>query len=172
MQKRGALELSVNTIVVIVIGVTILVLGLTFVNRIFGGVDETGTSALDRIRAELDSIGSVNQLISLSPKNIEVEQSKSGSTRITIANLESQPYTAVVARVTSGNTGVRCSFADTGQTQTQSYDIPSGKQISVDLLVDASNTVSLGRALCNIDVQGTGIGDPDTSDSVFIDIVS
>ena len=33
--KKGALELSVNTIVVIVIGVTLLILGLVFVRNIF-----------------------------------------------------------------------------------------------------------------------------------------
>ena len=38
--KRGAVELSITTIVVVVIGVTLLVLGLTFVYNIFGGLGE------------------------------------------------------------------------------------------------------------------------------------
>ncbi len=38
--KRGAVELSITTIVVVVIGVTLLVLGLTFVYNIFGDIGE------------------------------------------------------------------------------------------------------------------------------------
>ena len=33
--KRGAIELSITTIIIIVIGVALLVLGLTFVSKIF-----------------------------------------------------------------------------------------------------------------------------------------
>ncbi len=38
MQKKGALELSVNTIVIVVIGVALLSLGLIFVRNTFGGL--------------------------------------------------------------------------------------------------------------------------------------
>ena len=37
--KRGAIELSMTTIIVVVIGVTLLTLGLTFVKNIMGGAE-------------------------------------------------------------------------------------------------------------------------------------
>lgn len=40
LRKRGAVELSVTTIVVVVIGITILTLGLKWVYDIFGGIGE------------------------------------------------------------------------------------------------------------------------------------
>lgn len=40
MDRRGAVELSITTIVVVVIGVTLLVLGLTFVYNIFSDIGE------------------------------------------------------------------------------------------------------------------------------------
>jgi len=39
-QKRGAVELSINTIVIVVIGITILTLGLKWIYDIFGGIGE------------------------------------------------------------------------------------------------------------------------------------
>ena len=40
MEKRGAIELSITTIVVVVIGITLLVLGLIFVSGIFSDITE------------------------------------------------------------------------------------------------------------------------------------
>ncbi|MBT3394942.1 hypothetical protein HOA59_01950 [archaeon] len=57
--KRGAIELSMTTIIVVVIGVTLLTLGLTFVKNIMGGAegisDEAFTEADRMIR---DMMGS------------------------------------------------------------------------------------------------------------------
>lgn len=52
--KRGAVELSITTIVVVVIGITLLVLGLTFVYNIFNDIGEQqkklGTFTDEQIR--------------------------------------------------------------------------------------------------------------------------
>lgn len=52
--KRGAIELSITTIVVVVIGITLLVLGLTFVYNIFNDIGEQqkrlGTYTDEQIR--------------------------------------------------------------------------------------------------------------------------
>ena len=51
MQKKGAIEMSMNTIIVIVIGVTLLILGLAFVRGIFtkiGGLTEGAFSDAEK----------------------------------------------------------------------------------------------------------------------------
>lgn len=47
MNKRGAIELSMNTIVVVVIAIVLLSLGLVFVRKIMGEVTETSGTAFD-----------------------------------------------------------------------------------------------------------------------------
>ncbi|MDD5649946.1 MAG: hypothetical protein PHF86_05920 [Candidatus Nanoarchaeia archaeon] len=44
LQKKGAIELSMTTIIVIVLGVTLLTLGLTWVSSIFGSLDQLTSS--------------------------------------------------------------------------------------------------------------------------------
>ena len=47
MNKKGALELSMNTIIIIVIGVVLLSLGLIFVRGLFGQVESLSKSAFE-----------------------------------------------------------------------------------------------------------------------------
>ena len=64
MEKRGALELSVNTIIVIVIGVTILMVGLAFIGNIRDKLFQASDDVFGNINRNLvDS----NQLVLLVP---------------------------------------------------------------------------------------------------------
>lgn len=56
MGKKGAIELSMNTIVVVVIGITLLVLGLVFVRGIFQRLGIIGTKAFEAGEQELKLI--------------------------------------------------------------------------------------------------------------------
>lgn len=51
--KKGALELSVNTIVIVVIGVTLLTLGLVFVKNMFGQLTDLSGNIFDTADTEL-----------------------------------------------------------------------------------------------------------------------
>ena len=52
MNKKAALELSMNTIVIIVIGVVLLAGGLIFINKIF----DLGFDIIDITSQELDKV--------------------------------------------------------------------------------------------------------------------
>ena len=54
--KKGALELSVNTIIIIVIGVTLLTLGLLFVRNIFTQTTDLSQTAFENANRELDAL--------------------------------------------------------------------------------------------------------------------
>lgn len=56
MKKKGALELSVNTIVVIVIGVALLSLGLIFIKNLFGGIDKISGGIFDTANTEIGKL--------------------------------------------------------------------------------------------------------------------
>ncbi|MDP2906402.1 MAG: hypothetical protein Q8O03_00530 [Nanoarchaeota archaeon] len=77
VSKKGAMELSMNTIVVVVIGITLLVLGLVFVRGIFTRLGGLGGSAFQKAEQELQQIQSGETKINF-PQNVEVK--KGGST--------------------------------------------------------------------------------------------
>ena len=68
MNKKGAMELSINTIVIVVIGITLLVLGLVFVRGIFDKLGDLGGGAFQKAEQELKQIqsGDTNEVPKMS----------------------------------------------------------------------------------------------------------
>ncbi len=64
--KNGAIELSVSTIVVLVIGMSMLIMGILLVRNIFGGAITSVNSINDGVRAQ------INDLFSQSDKKVVV----------------------------------------------------------------------------------------------------
>ena len=73
--KKGALELSMNTIVVIVIGVTILTLGLRWVYNLFGGLQERSGEIDEQLKKQISDLfeGGEEALI-IRPNSVTIEQ--------------------------------------------------------------------------------------------------
>jgi len=171
MKNRGALELSVNTIVIVVLGITILIVGLAFIDtireKLFGAAD----TAFERIGGQLEELNA-QKLLTLTPDSASVEAGNSEKIDVIIANLEDVDYTGAFAKVESVNPGdLKCLFADTQASKSKPYDIASGKQVSLVLLAQVSKGSGLGNKVCNIEVSGTGITEPDKEDSLIIDVV-
>ena len=56
MNKKGAIELSIGTVVIIVIAMSMLILGLVLVRNIFTGATESVDSLNDKVRAEITNL--------------------------------------------------------------------------------------------------------------------
>ncbi|MFH1290347.1 MAG: hypothetical protein ABIH92_02970 [Nanoarchaeota archaeon] len=54
--KKGAIELSIGTVVIIVLAMTMLILGLVLVRNIFGGATDSVTSLNDKVKAEITNL--------------------------------------------------------------------------------------------------------------------
>lgn len=87
VSKKGAMELSINTIVVVVIGITLLVLGLVFVRGIFTKLSGLGGSAFQKAEQELKQIQAGDSKINF-PATIEVEKGKSSTSTMSICNTD------------------------------------------------------------------------------------
>lgn len=72
MMKKGALELSVNTIVIIVIGVALLSLGLIFVRQTFGGLNDMSKAIFGTANTEIVKLHSGAKLTV--PTTVNVKQ--------------------------------------------------------------------------------------------------
>src|SRR3990167_4628958 len=64
-RKKGALELSMNTIVIVVIGVTLLVLGLGFVTGIFGNLESLTQNVFVEAENSINQIATHNEKLSV-----------------------------------------------------------------------------------------------------------
>ncbi len=87
LNKKGAMELSISTIVIVVIGITLLVLGLVFVRGIFDRLGGLGTGAFEKAEQELSQIQSGDTKINF-PRNIEVQKGDASSQTIRVCNVD------------------------------------------------------------------------------------
>lgn len=87
ISKKGAMELSMNTIVIVVIGITLLVLGLVFVRGIFTKLGELGGGAFQKAEQELKQIQAGESKINF-PASIEVKKGQSSNPTLSICNID------------------------------------------------------------------------------------
>ena len=105
-RKKGALELSMNTIVIVVIGVTLLVLGLGFVTGIFGNLESLTQNVFGEAENSINQIATHNEKLSVLGE-INVKQGKTASTKIWVVNEEpqSKTFTIDITAATENNAG-------------------------------------------------------------------
>ena len=74
MQKKGAIELSMSTIIVVIIGVVLLILGLTFVRGIFSKTDVLTGNAFDEAETAMKNIGTPTEELTVAPLKTSMSQ--------------------------------------------------------------------------------------------------
>src|SRR3989344_9488083 len=115
MNKKGAIELSMTTIIVVVIGVTLLILGLVFVRGIFTGLKDVSDSTLGKAKTLLgEGLEDVNKFLSLSPEAITIEQGKDDAIKVIVFNQDDKEIkVTAVASAVKADPKLRCLFWDT-----------------------------------------------------------
>jgi len=168
MKKRGALELSITTIIVIVIGITLLSLGLIFVRSIFSNIMGLSKEAFEQADAEIGKLSEVDSFLTIAPGKIEVEKGSDRNVKVVIANFEAVTLT-VKASVTSTDPKMDCVFADTMGSSSKEYIIASGNTRKLILIVEEKGG-TLGIKSCNVEVMGGPEGVQNT-DSLIIGVI-
>jgi archaellum component FlaG (FlaF/FlaG flagellin family) len=82
--KKGALELSVNTIVIIVIGVTLLTLGLIFVRGVFSKINSLSDNVFDNAQSSINEISHTGKFNA--PTSIGVQQGAKKTFNVYVSN--------------------------------------------------------------------------------------
>jgi len=90
MQKKGALELSIGTIVIIVLAMTMLTLGLILVKTIFSGAQGNIQSINDKVKNEIDKlfVEDKKTVIYLANQRAEIKQEEEWGIAFGIKNLK------------------------------------------------------------------------------------
>jgi len=169
--KKGAIELSITTIVVVVIGITLLALGLAWVSGIFEKLRGTTASAFEKVDAEVSEIlggSGVTRPLTVSPSRITLNKGKVNTAKVTIANIVpggntfTSAYVSVLSEATGNVVGsgtsnsIFCEFADgnTDKSKTQQYTVASNIQYSILVYIREVNA-PVGTYQCRFTLSGT-----------------
>lgn len=131
--KKAAMEMSVGTIVTIVLLMTALILGLVLVRTIFRGATENIEGVNDAVRAEVEKLFSedTRKRVVIIPSTREVVLNKGDSTR-----------------------GFGLSIRNLGDKGKFSYSIDAQEIACNKRLADADNLVSLNKQRNDIIIEG------------------
>ena len=175
VNKKGALELSINTIIIIVIGVTLLTLGLLFVRGIFGKMDKISENTFNNANDLLGGLENVKSLLTVSPTQIEIEQGKDDVAKVIIANFNTDGTDLNVGiKVTprSSDKNLKCYvIGETNAEPSQelgSFKISSGNQKNIALIVQDLNG-AIRNTACTVSITGAPEGE-DNSETVVINV--
>lgn len=179
VDKKGAIELSMTTIIVIVIGVALLSMGLVWIRGVFKQVTGLTEGAFERGEGEISEIfGGSEDPVSVSPKDTEVEQGGSSSADLFFNNLGETDYTGVtatsevkaLASESSGDAAkIVCAFGDTLDKNSESYNLKSGQGVKIRLIIEAKPDVRIGTYRCKVIVPA--INDPQNFATLTIKVV-
>jgi len=170
MNKKGAIELSMTTIIVIVLGITLLSLGLVLISNLFADAEDLIGGAFEQGETEIAEIfGSSNADVALSPSEIALEQGDTETVTLALRNSGETSVSNVYAEVEAIEFGggaadnIRCGFDDTGTTTTDTYSLESGEKTSRGLIVKDDGADLGGPYICAVTVYNLAGGEETVS---------
>lgn len=139
VSRKGAMELSMNTIVVVVIGITLLVLGLVFVRGIFDKIRGTTEKVFAEADTELEDMMGTEQRINVQT-TINIQPGRQVKIPIKMCNIEGLGNSLKLKVIAYKLTG----------TKVKIYipELPGLKEITGDGEKIATNIQSLSTGRC------------------------
>ncbi|MFH2027719.1 MAG: hypothetical protein ABIJ08_01140 [Nanoarchaeota archaeon] len=145
MNKKAALELSINAIVVIIIAVVVLSLGLGFVRMLFGGATAKFAALIED--EQEPPIPSADQPVTLSRSMVVTGVGQSNAIKISVYNPTNHIFGDVQPVITCGGT-----ILDANPI-TNKKDIPQGEYATYTALFDIKKDAAQpSSALCGINI--------------------
>ena len=157
-----------TTIIVIVLGVTLLILGFAFIKGIFGKLEGISSTTFDKANTLLTGLENVEEFLTVTPTMINVEQGKDEVVKVIVANLKPDiPELLVSLRVNAKNSDpkLKCMLfhetANEDGKSTSPKSISSGEQVAYSLIIKETGG-DLRTTGCNIVALGEGVPDDDS----------
>ncbi|MBU2639715.1 MAG: hypothetical protein KKG75_03340 [Nanoarchaeota archaeon] len=122
MDKKGAIEFSMTTIMVVIIGVAVLALGLTWIRGTFSQVGGITDEAFEQARAQISTRATADNPLVVSNSNIKLKQGEQIVLAVGYLNSVSPP---AAIQATLDVTGIVNSdiTKDTGSKTIQSGEV-------------------------------------------------
>ena len=142
---KGALELLMSTIIIIILGVTLLTLGLVFVRTIFSEVTQISEITFREARESLSILAETDEILSIPPE-VGVKLGEALTFKITLGNDGSVPpgdkFTLDVEENPElKNAGVKITIVGP-----RTITVPEGQKNSYQILAEVNKDASLKPA--------------------------
>ena len=170
--KKGAIEMSMTTIIIIIIGVVILSLGLVFVQQIFSKSKILTENTFEKAEKSIVDFGKITEPLTITSDKIDLELGKNKVVEVILANLEEKDLSGIKAAVSVPDkfkNDINCIFLDTESATSESYSIKSGKAIPINMRIESKEGGKLGSKSCKI--VASGFSNP-TQDTISITIIA
>lgn len=174
VRKRGAVELSMTTVIVVVLGITLLTLGLRWIYSIFGGLGSQ-QEQLQKLTEEqiIELFGGSTSAINMPQMLASVEQQKKINLRVLMRNVYEEPHTfryeVVVDSVPSGVQSLLANRLTWSRTQ---IPLKSGEGF-LDFITFDSRGLPLGTYRFRVKLHCLDCGvESEESLPVIIDVAS
>jgi hypothetical protein len=165
MNKKGAVELSMTTIIIIVMGITILSLGLVWIRGVFSDVDQISSGAFEQGESQIAEIfGGTDQAVALSPSETSIKQGKTSTASLAINNLGAGSVTVsatVEAKALGGGKADKlvCAFSDTLASASGTSTLNSGQGVTGLKIIVEDKGSDLGTYACVTTISGLAEGE-------------
>lgn len=176
MKKKASLNLSINAIVVLILAITMLGLGLTFMRNIFGGAAKEFTKVSGEVEKQMiEQMKETSKIVSLSRPKIEV---KVGEKEQIFIGLKNDEQTSKEFKIT----GIQCNALGSGGgltcgTGTEKVTIDALLGVAVPVTggdvrvlpinIKANTNSEEGTCFCTVDVLA---GSDEKSIELTIDV--
>ena len=162
MSKKGAIELSMTTVIVIILGVVLLTLGLAFVRGIFGKIGGLTDQAFEEAKSTIGQLSHIENELTLTSRTVSLKQGDSKGIGIVVANLgeKEEKYQVKIGMPdrTSKNPNRKftCEIGETESATSNEIPLTSGKQESFSLLIIDGGESALGTYVCTVSLYKNG----------------
>jgi len=163
MSKKGAIELSMTTVIVIILGVVLLTLGLAFVKNIFGETDDLVSKSFEQAESAIGNLGSIEQELTLTSRTISLKQGDSKGVGIVVKNMGEKEEKFQIKIGMPDRTAKNperkftCEVGETESSTSNERLLTSGQQEPFGLLiVDRGGKSGLGTYVCTVSLYKNG----------------
>lgn len=163
MKKKASLTLSINAIVVLILAITMLGLGLSFMRNIFGGATEEFTKVSGTVEKQMiDQMKQSGKPIDLSRPKVNIRIGDDDQIYIGLRNDQQdvQPYTITQVECDSlgGAGGLNCDAGGDVSIEwlERPMDIEGGETRVMPINIKVKTTANEGTCFCTIAVESGG----------------
>jgi len=173
--KKGAIELSMTTIIVVVIGITLLSLGLVWVKTTLGNVNDMSKDAFNLGQQQIQELflDSDRYLKIIPDTGIEMEKGDTTIVGVIFYNIGDTTY-EFQGEVESVRDNVECFFEETGEGTTDTHTLAPLNDKVLKMHIKPVNDAIPGFGACKVSLTSPGVNEigSEESDTVSVDIVA
>jgi hypothetical protein len=176
MKKKGALELSMTTIIVVVIGITLLTLGLTFVRNIFSGIGESTAGVQEMSKKELSKLfeGDIEGIY-LQKAQVSVKKGKTTTVPVILGNPDSDDinsYYELKFNEANPDTSVDKWFTHRATSSSNALKITSGNAKQDPLTIRVPTNAKIGEYIVYLDLDCGGCSHDGNSEVLTVKVTA